>query len=104
MNITPALPSPYHPSNDQERQTVGPVRASNPSMGATDDERRRHHPPAVDRVERERLIEQAEHGLKRYHHGAESARANRALASYAQIAEDNRRQGLHELLGFDAYA
>ena len=80
------------------------MRPSNAARDATEDaERRRDRPPAIDRVERERLVEQAESELQRYR-GAESARANRALATYAQVAEDDKRRGLHDLLGFDAYA
>ena len=34
----------------------------------------------------------------------ESSRADRALASYAAVADDGDRNGLRDLLGFDAYA
>ena len=34
----------------------------------------------------------------------ESLRADRALASYAAVADDEDRNGLRDLLGFDAYA
>ena len=38
------------------------------------------------------------------HQGEASMRANRALASYEQVADSGESSGLRELLGFDAYA
>lgn len=35
---------------------------------------------------------------------AHSVQTNRALASYARVAEYGERSSLHDLLGFDAYA
>ena len=103
VNITPALPNPYQPSVDQDRAAVAAVRAPNRARDAVDQPQRREQPSrVVAQSERKRLVAQAEALLDRQI-GA-SAHVNRALASYAQVAEVGERSGLHDLLGFDAYA
>jgi len=56
----------------------------------------------IAQIERERLAAAVETG--RDQRAGESLRADRALASYAAVADDGERSGLRDLLGFDAYA
>ena len=56
----------------------------------------------IAQIERERLAAVIHAG--RDQNPAESLRADRALASYAAVADDGERSGLRDLLGFDAYA
>ena len=100
MNITPALPNPYHPPAEHERTAVSGVRAPHPTRDAASQaERRVPLPQMTEEAWRERA---AEHPVVLQ--SGESARANRALASYARVADEGRRGDLHDLLGFDAYA
>ena len=104
MKITPALPNPYQLPTEQDRQAIGAVRAGTPARDAADDpDRRRGRVPSIDPVERERLMAHAEDHLQRYPN-IDSPRAQRALASYTQVAGGDQRRDLHDLLGFDAYA
>ena len=103
MNITPALPNPYQPSETPDKSGVAAVRAPNRARDAADEPERREQPVRrIEPSERERLAAQVE-TLPDRHHDA-SARASRALASYAEVAEGGERSGLRDLLGFDAYA
>ncbi len=81
-----------------------PVRATRPAPDAAEDASRRQTPtaPLLDPEERERLA--ARHELVAKQQPNYSLRANRALASYAQVAEVGERSALHDLLGFDGYA
>jgi len=82
---------------------VAAVRAPNRTRDAADDQDRRGQPlRSIEQSERERLVAQAETLLDKHHGG--SARVSRALASYADVADNSQRSGLHDLLGFDAYA
>jgi hypothetical protein len=56
----------------------------------------------IEQPERERLASRMENRLEK--HFGSSARTSRALASYAEVADGGERSGLHDLLGFDAYA
>ncbi len=83
---------------------VGAVRPGSRARDATDEpDRQSTRLPAVDPVERERLAARAEQNLQRYDN-SESVHAQRALASYAQVAGEDQRRDLQALLGFDAYA
>ncbi len=104
MNITPALPNPYQPPGQQERTVVGAVQAPNRARNAADEEeRQRKQAPAADPAGREQMAARAG-ALVQPHDPALTTKANRAMASYAQVADDNERSGLQDLLGFDAYA
>jgi len=104
VNITPALPNPYQLPVDQDKGAVAAVRAPNRARDSADQAGRRElRPQHIDETERERLVAQTNILLDRPPHAA-SARASRALASYAEVAESGDPGGLRELLGFDAYA
>lgn len=99
MNITPALPNPYQPPAQQDKTAVSAVRATNRTRDPADDaEARQRRPAAVEPAERERLAAT----LQRQPAG--SRHAQRALAAYAEVAEERQRNDLRELLGFDARA
>ncbi len=103
MNITPALPNPYPSSVAPDKTAIAAVRAPNRVRDAVDEPERRQQP--VQRIEpsqRERLAAQVEAVPGRQLDG--SVRVSRALASYAEVSEGGERKGLHDLLGFDAYA
>jgi hypothetical protein len=103
VNITPALPNPYPSPVDQERTAVAAVRAPNPPRNPADEpERRQPLLQAIDPAAHERIVARAGALVTPHHEG--SSLANRALASYAQIADSGDPSGLRELLGFDAYA
>ena len=79
------------------------VRAPNRTRDAADEPERRRQPvQTVDQPTRERLA--ARLGSPLETHAPASARASRALASYAEVADNGERSGLQDLLGFDAYA
>lgn len=103
MNVTPALPSPNQPPAQQQRTAVGAVSAAKRARDATDDPGRRQPvTPSIDPAERERLSARADGLVHRTASG--TLRANRALAAYAEIADQGERSDLRDLLGFDAYA
>jgi hypothetical protein len=83
---------------------VPAVRAPNRARDAGDEPQpRQPHPVSpIAQIERERLAAAVETG--RDQRPGESLRADRALASYAAVADDGERSGLRDLLGFDAYA
>ncbi len=104
MKITPALPNPYQSPADPNRQVVRAVHASGPARDAADEADRRHERvPRVDPLTHERLAAQIGPD-PRQRDGAMSARAHKALASYARVAGEDQKQDLQRLLGFDAYA
>ena len=79
------------------------VRAPNRARDSVDEpERRKQALQRIDQPELERLASRMENRLEK--HLGSSARASRALASYAEVADSGERSGLHDLLGFDAYA
>ena len=79
------------------------VRAPNRTRDAADESERREQPvQRIGQAERERLAALVETLPDRQHDG--STHVSRALASYAEVAEGGERSGLHDLLGFDAYA
>jgi hypothetical protein len=103
LNINPALPNPYQPPVDRDKIAVAAVRAPNRARDSVDEPERRKQPlQRIDQPELERLAGRMEHRLER--HPGSSARASRALASYAEVAHGGELSGLHDLLGFDAYA
>ena len=80
------------------------VRAPNRARDAGDEPEPRQ-PTALSSIaqsERERLAAELNTGRDRQ--AADSLRTDRALASYAAVADDGERSGLRDLLGFDAYA
>lgn len=82
---------------------MGAVSAPKPARDATDDPARRQAAmPSIDPAGRERLAARADGLLHRSASG--TLRAHRALAVYAEIADQGDRSDLRELLGFDAYA
>jgi hypothetical protein len=102
VNITPALPNPVPPSDAQQRQAVAGVRAPNRARDAADETEQKEPPRRVTQVEREELIETA--SVLHRQDEANSRRASRALAAYADVADAPERASLRDLLGFDAYA
>jgi hypothetical protein len=80
------------------------VRAPNRARDAGDEPepRRPQSVSPIAQIERERLAAAVDTG--RDQRAGESLRADRALASYAAVADDGERSGLRDLLGFDAYA
>lgn len=95
MKLTPALPSPYQPPGPQERRVVAALSAVHPARTAGE-QVQRHQVPAgqLESAERERLAARL----------PDAAQARRAISTYQQVAAADRRSGLRELLGFDAYA
>jgi len=82
---------------------VAAIRAPNRARDSADEPERRTQPlQRIDQPERERLASRMENRLEK--HLGSSARASHALASYAEVAGSDERSGLHDLLGFDAYA
>jgi len=82
---------------------VAAVRAPNPARDPADEAGSRPaQPRRIDRVPHEQLAAHAPPVASRQLDN--SNRADRALASYAQVAADGERSSLHDLLGFDAYA
>lgn len=105
MNITPALPNPYQPPAQQERDAVAAVRATTAVRDATDDHLSgQRRGTVVDEVERDQVAARAGVDELTRHDDAHSAHANRALASYGQVAGVADQAELRNLLGFDAYA
>ncbi len=79
------------------------VRAPNRARDSVDEPERQTKPlQRIEQPERERLASRMENRLEK--HFGSSARTSRALASYAEVADGGERSGLHDLLGFDAYA
>ena len=79
------------------------VRAPSRARDSVDEpERQAKRLQRIEQPERERLASRMENRLER--HPGSSARASRALASYAEVAHGGELSGLHDLLGFDAYA
>lgn len=104
MNITPALPRPYQPPSEQERGALAAVRAPSPTRDSVEDaEGKRQKPPVVTAADVEHYAARAE-AVVHPHEPSLSAHANRALASYGQVAGDTEKSDLRNLLGFDAYA
>jgi len=82
---------------------VAAVRPPNRARDSVDEPERQTRPlQRIERPERERLASRMENRLEK--HPGSSARTSRALASYAAVADSGERSGLHDLLGFDAYA
>ena len=103
VNITPALPNPHQPSVGQDHRGITAVRAPERARDAADQHAyRQQATKAVDQAERERRIAQAENRF--YQRQSTSPAVHRALASYAAVADVGERNGLRDLLGFDAYA
>jgi hypothetical protein len=102
VNITPALPNPVPPPDAQQRQAVAGVRAPNRARDPADEAAQKEPPRRVTQVEREELIETA--SVLQRQDEANSRRASRALAAYADVADAPERASLRDLLGFDAYA
>ena len=100
MNITPTtLPNQIQPRVDRDKAAVAAVRAPSRARDSVDEpERRKQILQRIDQPELGRLASRVEKHL------ASSARASRALASYAEVAESAERNGLRDVLGFDAYA
>lgn len=103
MNITPTLPNPQPPAQPLERKAVAAVNAARRSRDATDEPGRR---PGAQRV-----IDESRHAelvgrpeVKVTPQRDQSAYANRALATYARVADDGERRSLRDMLGFDDYA
>ena len=80
------------------------VRAPNRARDAGDEPEPRQPQllSPISQKEREHLAGVVQAGRDRQ--PGESLLADRALASYAAVAEDGERNGLRDLLGFDAYA
>jgi hypothetical protein len=103
VNITPALPNPHQPPVARDKTAVSAVRAPNRARDSVDEPERQTKPlQRIEQPERERLASRMENRLEK--HLGSSARTSRALASYAEVADSGERSGLHDLLGFDAYA
>jgi len=82
---------------------VAPVQATQRSRDATDQPARSGTAPrVVDEAERARLATRVEAMATRQ--TAHSAHANRALASYAKVANEDERGSLRDMLGFDGFA
>jgi len=56
----------------------------------------------IDESRHARLVARAE--VMATPQRGQSAHANRALATYARVAEDGERRSLRDMLGFDGYA
>ena len=82
------------------------MQATQPARDAADQaaspSRQKAPPRIVDETERARLATRAEAFATRQ--SANSAYANRALASYAKVADEDERGSLRDMLGFDSYA
>lgn len=103
MNITPYLPSPNPLVSGSER-TVSPVRQANRARDALQqDERPQAARKAMPTIDVESVAGRAD-ALARPLDPAVSYRANRALSSYNQVANQDDRSDLQSLLGFDEYA
>jgi hypothetical protein len=103
MNITPTLPNPQHLPPDQERRMVSSVQPTRRTRDATDEPQPRRAPPGTEVNEQAALAARAD-ALHRASPAADTGRAGRALAAYAEVADDTDRGELRRLLGFDAYA
>ncbi len=102
VKINPALPHPYTPSSGTERSSVAGVSAPHQARDANDEPDPKRHPMQALDVNLRTRLEAMNTG--RDSHREESLRSQRALASYAAVADDSERSGLRDLLGFDAYA
>lgn len=102
MNISPALPNPSGPPEPRDRQAVAAVRPANRARDALDGEASQVPPRRIDQVEREQLAAQSANVTR--HRDSGSLHVNRALAAYTDVAGDDERSSLRDLLGFDAYA
>jgi hypothetical protein len=102
VNISPALPNPAGLPESRDRQVIGAVRPANRARDALDGDARQVPPRQVDQVEREKLAAQSASVTR--HQDTGSLHVNRALAAYADVAGDDERSSLRDLLGFDAYA
>lgn len=103
MNITLYLPSP-HPLAIGSERTVSPVRPASSARDALQqDERPQHVRQAMPTIDVETVAGRAD-ALARPLASEVSYRANRALSSYNQVANQDDRSDLRSLLGFDEYA
>lgn len=103
MNITPTLPNPQPVATQSERKAVAQVHAIARTRDAVDEPEQRPAPQRIiDEARRAQLVARAEAVAVRQ--GANTPHANRALASYNQVANDDERGSLRDLLGFDDYA
>lgn len=103
MNITPVSPYPLLPTTESDR-SVGAVRPADRTGDAlNDDGQRRPRAQRPMALDREALALQAGGPVHPYNPKL-SARANRALASYAEVSGTSQRSRLEALLGFDDYA
>lgn len=102
MKITHPLLNPQHAPVARERSVVSTVDAAGPAGDAKDP--RRSPSTAVLRLndeQRAELDRRADAHAALY---AAPSRASRALAAYATVADDNDRDELRHMLGFDSYA
>ena len=101
MNITPTLPSPQQQPPEREHRTVSAVQPSRRARDVSDDSADRGvvRRPQLDQ---EGLAARAEAYARQV--PTPSSRAGRALAAYANVADQGDRTELRDLLGFDAYA
>lgn len=101
MNITPTLPSPQQQPPEREHRAVSAVHPSRRAREVSDDapDRGVVHRPQLDQDD---LAARAEAYARQ--DPAPTSRAGRALAAYANVADQGDRSELRDLLGFDAYA
>lgn len=103
MNITPVSTNHLLPTTDTERP-VGAVRPTNRTGDALRDGDHRQPPAQRPTVVDPEAMAARLGGLVHPHNPSLSVRANRALASYAEVSGTSRRSRLEALLGFDDYA
>lgn len=79
---------------------VSAVQPTRPPRDATDEEQPRRPLPGPE------VLEQAALGtrVESLHRASAQTGTGRALAAYAEVADDTDRNELRRLLGFDAYA
>lgn len=82
---------------------VSAVQPTRPPRDATDEEQPRRPLPGPEVLEQAALGTRVE-SLHRASAQTGTGRAGRALAAYAEVADDTDRNELRRLLGFDAYA
>lgn len=103
MNITPTLLNPLQTPAQQERKAIAGVQAPARARDAADEaDPRAPTRRVIDEARRAHLVARVE--AMATPHTGHSARVNRALASYGQVAVDNERDTLRDMLGFDDYA
>jgi hypothetical protein len=103
MNITPTLPNPQQLPPEQERRAVAAVQPTRRTRDATDGVQYRQvvrDPEMLERAVRGAGVGSSHQAIPERSPG----RAGRALAAYAEVADDTDRSELRRVLGFDAYA